>query len=191
MRLPAHEHEVPALAAVSQRRICDEVPQENRRLRPVGAARSVLDHVVSCSSSFFSVPEIWMHRWLRFSCSGYLIVGRSRCRRAWYLRGCCRRACCLWVRRWARTKHAGQNGRRSILAAIVCPSRVADLRCEAEVLLEDDEESVFIKPRVRAKLQQDVLTTKRATTSSLHWLPYCHRTAIVLRVSGGGLRGLL
>ena len=74
---------------------------------------------------------------------------------------------------------------------MTCPSRVADVRREAEVLLENDEERVFIEPRVRAKLQQDVLTTKHATTSSLHWLPYCQRTAIVLRVSGGGLRGLL
>ena len=74
---------------------------------------------------------------------------------------------------------------------MTCPSRVADVRREAEVLLENDEERVFIEPRVRAKLKQDVLTTKQATTSSLQLGSYSHRTAIVLRVTGGGLRGQL
>ena len=191
MRLPAHEHEVAAFLSVCQCRVCDEVPQEHRGLLPVVTARFVLDHVASLRSSFCSVPKIWVHRWLRFFGPGNLVRRRRRCRRACCLRGCCRRACCLLGRRWARTEHAGQNGRRSVLASIVCPSRVADVRREAEVLLENDEERVFIEPRVRAKLKQDVLTTKQATTSSLQLWSYSHRTAIVLRVTGGGLRGQL
>ena len=75
-------------------------------------------------------------------------------------------ASCLFGRRWARPEQCGQHGLGSVPAIFVCPSRVTDVRAEAEVLLENHEERIFIETRVRAKGNQDVLETNRATTVS-------------------------